>query len=388
MSRLPPELLLHIVDCLIPANPPVAFPASHAVTRTLLALCLVSKAVHSAAIRHLFAHCLYIDAPNRLKLLLANHHMKRAFGSHPAHFSQADKDCSGLNLETCQKSRPTGFIKSLFLAPLPYNALHSPEITFSILSSILDLCKKLGPHLTRLVIDIPLRSLYSIYGTNQIHPDLPAAFQELTALEEFVSTQDELFLNNRQRKWEHPEIAVWSTWPNLKRLALFNVNGSPSDFLRDIQRCRSLTHLVLTRADYLAERISPALATPPLWQSNPHLQRVLVADTVEGHGHCPAFRRRRWKDCFLGKVWNLRSSGLRHDLEVVRIDVPAIEEDAWDICQDWVREEAIQGTLWEAQGAALSVKESSEDYGDLVIRWQPSSVSGAADIPDVASDSD
>src|ERR1700733_9991989 len=208
VCRLPTELLLHIIDSLIPSNPPVAFPASHIVTRTLLKLCLVSKTIHYAAIRLLFAHCVYIDSPDRLRLLqrtLVDHHLERAFGSKIPWQSPLDRDDSDSNLETRHENTPKSFISSLFLAPFPDDTIDSPEIA----PLVLGLCTTIGHYLTRLVIDIPLRSLRPEDDTNNVRPFLRAAFQEFVALEEFVSIRDELYLDVIKHTSEHS--AVWST---------------------------------------------------------------------------------------------------------------------------------------------------------------------------------
>ncbi|KJZ73500.1 hypothetical protein HIM_07056 [Hirsutella minnesotensis 3608] len=50
-ARLPVELMLHIVDCVLPANPQALIPASHIATKTLLALTRVSRATPAAGRR-------------------------------------------------------------------------------------------------------------------------------------------------------------------------------------------------------------------------------------------------------------------------------------------------------------------------------------------------
>jgi hypothetical protein len=369
VCRLPTELLLHTIDCLIPSKPPVAFPASHIVTRTLLKLCLVSKTIHYAAIRLLFAHCVYVDSPDRLRLLqqtLVDHHLERAFGSRIPRQLPLDRDLPDFNLETRRENTSKPFINSLFLAPFPDDTIDSPEIA----QLVLGLCTTIGHYLTRLVIDIPLRSLHPEDDPNNVRPFLQAAFQELVALEEFVSTRDELYLDVTKRDREHP--AVWSTWPNLKRLALYNVDVSSMRFLRDIQQCRQLTHLVLTRADGLIERVFPS--SPPLFpplplQMSHSIQRVLIVNFTEDHEYSPAFSRRRSEDCFLGKVWTATSDSQKHKLQIVRIDVPlpGFGDTHYEIefCQEWVCEAAIQGTLWELPGAPLLVKGNPEEVGGL-----------------------
>ena len=374
VCRLPTELLLHTIDSLIPSNPPVAFPASHIVTRTLLKLCLVSKTIHYAAIRLLFAHCVYIDSPDRLRLLqrtLVDHHLERAFGSKIPWQSPLDRDDSDSNLETRHENTPKSFISSLFLAPFPDDTIDSPEIA----PLVLGLCTTIGHYLTRLVIDIPLRSLRPEDDTNNIRPFLRAAFQEFVGLEEFVSTRDELYLDITKRALEHP--AVWSTWPNLKRLALYNVDVSSTRFLKDIQQCRQLTHLVLTRADCLTEGVFPSLLPlfphAPLQMSH-SLQRVLIVNFTQDHKYRPTFSRRRWEDCFLGKVWTATPDNQKHKLQITRIDVslPGYRDAYCEIerCQEWVCRAAIQGTLWELPGVPLLVKGNPEEVGGLQIGWQ------------------
>src|SRR5271163_4387159 len=131
----------------LPSNPLVAFPASHIVTRTLLKLCLVSKTIHYAAIRLLFAHCVYVDSPDRLRLLqrtLVDHHLERAFGSRIPRQLPLDRDLPDFNLETCHENTSKPFINSLFLAPFPDDTIDSPLV--------LGLCTTIGHYLTRLVI--------------------------------------------------------------------------------------------------------------------------------------------------------------------------------------------------------------------------------------------
>lgn len=374
MARLPTELLYNVIECLIPSSPPIAFSAFHIVTRTLLNLCLVSKTVHYAAIRCLFARCLYIDSPERLKLLqqtLIDHHQGRAFGASTSQPAPLKESCLDCNLDARLKNTPTSLIKSLFLAPYPDDTIDSPEIA----PLILCLCTTLGPQLTHLVIDIPLRSLYPEDDTNHVRPFLRAAFSQLVALEEFVSTRDELFLDVTTPEQGPLQPAVWSRWPNLKRLALYNVDSSSDRFIRDIRRCRNLTHLVLTRSDGLEELIPSLDLVPgtslPL-QRSPDLRRVSIVNTARGHWYSPAFSFLEWEHCFLGKVWKGVPGGCR--VQIVKITVPAPvgrEDDDIEVSQEWVREAAIQGAIWEWDGKHLLVKPDPDEPVGFKFGWVP-----------------
>jgi hypothetical protein len=386
MSRLPTELLYNIIEGLIPSSPPVAFSASHVVTRTLVNLCLVSRSIHHAAIRCLFAHCLYIDSPERLKLLqqtLINHHQGRAFGENislPPPLPKSWRDC---NLGARLRSSPISLIKSLFLAPYPGDTIDCPEIA----PLILGLCTTLGPQLTRLVIDIPLRSLYPEDDINHVRPFLRAAFSQLVALEEFVSARDELFLDVTTREQgPRREPAVWSRWPNLKRLALYNADLSSDRFIRDIGQCANITHLVLTRSDGLEEPIPSLNPVPgsslPLQRSR-ELRRVSIVNTASGHWYSPGFSFLEWNYCFVGKVWNGVPGGCR--VQIVQITVPVPvgrEDDDIELCQEWVREAAIQGTVWEwNDGKHLLVKPDSNEPVGFKFGWVPPGWPPSTNLP-------
>jgi hypothetical protein len=60
-------------------------------------------------------------------------------------------------------------------------------------------------------------------------------------------------------------------------------------------------------------------------------------------------------------------------VQIVKIDVPVPagrEEDDIELCQEWVREAAIQGTLWQSEGTLLLVNGDPEEPGGVKIGWQ------------------
>jgi hypothetical protein len=98
---------------------------------------------------------------------------------------------------------------------------------------------------------------------------------------------------------------------------------------------------------------------------------VLIVNLTDDHEYSPAFSRRRWEDCFLGKVWTATSDNQKDKLQIARIDVPLPgfgEADcAIGHCQEWVCEAAVQGTLWELPGTPLLVKGNLEEVRGLQI---------------------
>lgn len=354
MSRLPNELILHIIECLIPSGPAVAFPASHPITRTLVSFTLVCKATHSTAVRLLHLHCLHIDSEQRLVHLLASSQFYAS--SLINKWRNKTIDSSRVVISSLPSDTPMG----LYISPFPDDSIDKPQIVKQVHNLFLDVSLRLR----RLVIDMPLRSLYPEDDHSQVRPTLRAAFASLTALEEFCSVRDELFCATIE---ERTEPVVWASWPQLKRLALYNADVTSSFFLAGIRGCRALTHLVLTRADGLDENILDS-ECPPLAP----LQRVMVVNTEMSHRQRPPFSPETWRKCFLGRIWAASQCCLSPasqipesvnarlklmDQLLVRIDVPVSagpEVNEITICQEWVNNHATDGTLWQFAGLPIS----------------------------------
>lgn len=333
MSRLPIELMLQIIECLIPSGPPVAFPASHPITRTLLSFTLVCKAIHSTATQLLHIHCLYIDSDQRLVHLLA---------ASPLYASSGKKDRDEFHAMTRPSKLDTAM--GLYISPFPDDSIDKPQIVEQVHSLFLDISR----NLTRLVIDMPLRSLYPADDHNHVRPTLHAAFASLTALEDFCSVRDELFCDTTEARTEPP---VWASWPRLKRLALYNADVTSSSFLAGLRDCRALTHLVLTRPDGLEESI-PDSECPPL----PPLKRLMI---VETGSTLPRISAENWRKCFVRRILVASqmpiSARKRRDHEnslLVCTDLAVSGNREYDpiTCQEWTKDHATDGTLWEFAG--------------------------------------
>ncbi|OJD11882.1 hypothetical protein AJ78_07437 [Emergomyces pasteurianus Ep9510] len=334
MPELPNELILHVIKCLIPSSPPVAYKPQHPVTKTLLNLTLVSHVTSSTAQRLLLKHCLYLDSEERLAKVISL------------------RQPSSIDLTA---AAPEG----LFLAPFPKQNLDCP----SIVHNVSLLLSSISGTLTRLVINLPLRHLYPEDDKNHVRPVLREAFSRLTAIEEFCSMPDELYLaTTLERPGRQPE--VWQTWPRLRHLALYDVCADCPKFVAGIKCCANLTHLVITRPDgifgYVADDLDGfgALA---------RLERAIVVNTERGftHNRIQEGDRDVADDTLLGR---LRSAWLRNnnvdraersesDYFCIAIKVPIpldlVDDDNIDIplCQEWVGRRALDGTLWDRPGA-------------------------------------
>ncbi|KAG5288323.1 hypothetical protein I7I48_10531 [Histoplasma ohiense] len=333
VPALPNELILHIIRCLIPSPPPVAFAAPHPVTKTLLNLTLVSRLTSGTAKGLLLKHCLYIESSDRLAKLI---HLRER---------------SLVDLTTAAP-------KGLFLSPFPQENLDFPSIAQNVSLLLSDIKRTL----TRLVINLPLRYLRPEYDEHLVRPVLREAFSGLTALEEFCSMQDELYLDTDEH---HLQPSVWPTWPQLRRLALYNACVDDATFVAGIKRCFNLTHLVLPRADGIFYQVPN---DPVGFGALAKLKRVVVINTKRGFSHDLSFDEdghAAAKDTLLGR---LRSAWLSHNVGqasvqmsepdhfcvAVEVPIPPNLEQEGDsdisLCQEWVGNRAVDGTLWDVTG--------------------------------------
>lgn len=203
------------------------------------------------------------------------------------------------------------------------------------------LFEMLSKSLRTLMIDMPLRSVDPEEPAGHITMQcLRHGFEKLQNLEEFVSVRDELYTSTSV-----PNSApqAWTFWPNLKRLALYNVLID-SAFWNDLCNLPSLESLVLTRPDG-HEELDALLAK--LKDST----RVFIVNTANEHDR--ALRRngdsfsRKYASAMEapdGKAKPTAEKG-GASLEIVRIN----KEDGLDdieVCQEWIKRHALLAKLW------------------------------------------
>jgi hypothetical protein len=312
--RLPADLLLYIIDYLIATADfsPIAFPASHTITATLLSLTSTTRITHSIANRLLYTYCLYIDSPHRLQCLTN----------------------SLSNLPAIARPRilpPIPFLRyitSLYLAPFSNDTIDDLPTA----RSLYDLLSLISPSLRRLVIDIPLRSLYPREDHLNVRAILRSAFAKLTALEIFCSVRDELYLDCHEPPLNDDEPPVWSLWPKLRTLALFNPDvddASVSQFWPYLGTLEHLQTLVLTRSDGLDSADIKQEWRDCCGDNERGLNVVIV--NVESEHRVP-MGKERWEE---------------GDKLVVReVNVPISyygDENNAELCQEWVKRRMLRG---------------------------------------------
>lgn len=302
---LPPELILSIIECLIPSGTtPIALPSSHPTTRTLLSLARTSSITYPTACRLLYTHCLWIDNPSRLQLL------KDSLTASPSTNNHA------------RLSEPIlEHITSLYLS---YTAIEDPAPALNLLT----LFTHLAPSLRRLVVDMPFRNFDfgDKFNTQSI---LRRGFSQLTALEEFCSVRDELYLDLFNSENQSSERWRWSVWPKLRILALYNKDVGAEGFWEDVGKLGGLETLVFTRADGLEEVDMKVEWRRSCGDEKRRLEVLLV--NVESQHRVPVGKA-NWKD--------------GDKVKVREANVPTSyygDEDPIVLCQEWVKRRMLRG---------------------------------------------
>lgn len=312
LEPLPADVLLYITELIVPASiyTPVARRADDIATRTLLSLTLTSRIIYPTARRLLYSHCLYIDTPFRLHALL------RVL-SDPSERSKPSASAEAL----------LPFITSLYLEPYESAYLWDEDycVAAPVATAVHDLLSVLGLRLRRLVMDIHLRRFY---GSGDIRHLLRPAFSNLPSLQEFCSVQDELYLDTAIAHVQEP--LLWSLWPKLRSLTLYNVDVSSKRFWNSLRRLGNIETVVLTRSDALQDVDIKRMWREQFKDEETEARALsIVLIEAETEEKVP-----------LGKdSWNEND-----EVQVRQVNVPVTRHDACiRECQQWIQKHAVSG---------------------------------------------
>lgn len=299
--HLPLELVLNIVACLLP-KPNVLLAPSHPITQTLVAFTLVCHETRRVANRYLAQHCVYLSSESRLSSFL-------------------------LTIPT----RPDlSNITTLLLAPFGNTIDDQPIATW-----IRELLCYTATTLKRLIIDMPLRSLWTEDDHLGVRDILRDGFLRLENLEEFVSVRDECFLTAEPSDRELP---FWRCWKKLRRLAVYNPFADLR-YWRTIALMPMLETVVLTRADSLEQ----SNIKDEYFKYCDRPLKLLLFDVEENQVRFSRLRRERWDEIDPKKK-----------MTIITYNVPMfMDDDRAEICQDYVRIGAEYGTLWDWEGEVI-----------------------------------
>ncbi|CAI6333438.1 unnamed protein product [Periconia digitata] len=303
--HLPIELVLNIITCSLP-KPNVLLAPAHPITQLLVTFTLVCRETRKLATRYLYQHCIYLSSQERLSSLLLT------IPSRPALRN----------------------ISALYLAPFGHTIDDQPVAIW-----VRELFNYTCHTLKRLIIDMPLRSLYPEDDHLGVRDILRQGFLRLENLEEFVSVRDEIFLSLEH---DGTEPQFWRNFPKLKRLALYNPDINP-EFWEDVAAVTQLECLVLTRADGLHSRDGSNFKTEYFRHCDRPL-KVLLVNTDSDQIRSGNMRRERWDDIDPTKK-----------MLIMTYNIPLLFEDdnPIEVCQVYVKTGAEYGTIWNWDGEVI-----------------------------------
>lgn len=277
-TSLPLDLILSVIEWIVPDPKSIALPPSHVVTKTLLCLARTSAIAYPAARRLLYTHCLWIDSVQRLQCLVAS------FQTPPSVLHRTRPEVPVLE-----------HINSLYLF---YDEGEVRNLSVALL--LLDLFALVAPHLRRLVIDLPLYELYLGIDTSTSFPKQQlrevrsitrSALLKLTAIETVCSTRNEVWAPV-DIKTEHDPY-IFASWPKLKTVVLNDPDISRTAFWEVMGPLKHLETVVLTGCRGLDVVALSAEWRKACGDEKRPLDIVLVN---EERDHRPPFGRSSWKE--------------------------------------------------------------------------------------------
>ncbi|POR39796.1 Uncharacterized protein TPAR_00003 [Tolypocladium paradoxum] len=310
-ARLPTELILHIMDCVLPANPRALIPPSHISTKTLLALTRVSRATYRHASRLLRQRCLYLDSSRRLADVLV---------------------CMPRLVPTLQPALSLRHVTSLHLAPFGPSLDDQPTAIW-VRELFCEVCETLR----RLVVQMPFSSLDPLDDHLNVRRTLRDGFEQLTKLEEFACLG------------EYPALSVpdghtdvWRLWPGLKRLVLFGVPMDSHWLWWDIATLPELEHVVLARPQHVEATNIKDEYFHKLPREDRRLGRKIKVMLLDAAYEIPDLDTTRWKEI---------DPSAKMTVEVYEVPMPFYgDETPHELVTEWAKRGALDGTLWEWSG--------------------------------------
>lgn len=230
--RLPAELLLQIVDDVVPQKANALLPASHPATKTLLSLTRTCHATHARAQKLIQERCVILDTRRRLVCFLR--YVKEAEGS------------SALP----QSARfPAHHVTAMYLSPF-----FRAEDDNDTASQVAELLGMVSASLRRLSIRMPSPLTCNDSSPTCVCRTLHKGFRQLRdRLEEFVCLSMfpglELTTGGRGMGQAPPAGADIGSplWPQLRRLSLFGVELDNERLWEAMAMMPQLTDVVLAR---------------------------------------------------------------------------------------------------------------------------------------------
>ncbi|KAK1962169.1 hypothetical protein LY78DRAFT_661464 [Colletotrichum sublineola] len=316
-QRLPPELIMHIIESLLPPNEAAILPASHSATRALVNLTLVSRSMYDFTTRLLRRRCMHVDSTRRLSLLLLSI-LSPPLMSLP----------STLSLKC---------ITSLYISPFGKSLDDKPTAMW-----VRELFCEVSDTLKRLVVDMPFGSLSGYDDHLDVRPTLTDGFQRLSKLEELVCLRDYPALTFMSRTFT---VNCWSLWPKLRRAVLFKAPVGSHCFWYDTANTASLEQVVLVRPLDLGTANIKGDYRGVLQKFDHLVPRRLKIVLADVESDLADVQTADWA---------------KHDPEglvvVEKYHIPTSfygDEGVDELCCGWVKTAALNGSIWSWAGQPI-----------------------------------
>lgn len=227
--RLPSELILQIVDCVVPPDADTILPPSHISTKTLVALSTATRITYKQAQRLLRQRCLYLDTRRRAAFFLEC-------------LQAAAKDRGTLSRD--MRIAAAHRAPAMFLAPFDRQQLDDVP-TAKLVRALL---YAVSGSLRHLVIRMPFATLQPAVDHLGVRRMLREGFAQLEHLQEFVGLDE--YPNLNLAASGAPLLRtedLWNAWPDLRRLAVFGAAVDDEKLWDGLARLPRLTDVVLAR---------------------------------------------------------------------------------------------------------------------------------------------
>ncbi|KAH6980436.1 hypothetical protein EDB82DRAFT_431857 [Fusarium venenatum] len=371
-ARLPTEIILMITENLISdiTHRRPILSAANIITKTLLNLTLVSKTIYPTASRLLWQNCLQIRSKESLRLfrnfisresIITGRRPCEAYGSTKlflAPFESPHDRSSATDLSDEEEEGEEAIDSPADSPPSPYY----PELKdMDTAKAVNEVLVTLAPVLTAIIVDMPLRSLRPEDDYTGIRRLFREGFEALVNVEELVSINDELYLDTTE---DHSEPEIWTKWPKIQRLALYNVMIGP-ELWQNMALCPQLEMAVLSRADPPDLRIAEEDIKDQwsrAWTEATFQRAMSFEERVPYQGrrftivfgdwdfYLPSF------DAFTER-WERLDPDNHPDnrirITTVPFDQPynptitGLEYLELDMYKTWIRDRALKGSLWD-----------------------------------------
>lgn len=318
---LPPELLLLVVDAVLPPNPLQLLPASHPATKTLLALTRTSRATYARATRLLRERCMVVDSARRLAAVLL---------------------CVPRLVPALPPVLSLRHMTALYLAPFEASSLADAPTTAA---QVRELLREVCETLRRLVVQMPFGSLDPLDdGHLGVRRTLREGFEQLHRLEEFACLGSYPALSVPEGNTD-----VWRLWPALRRLVLFGVPMDSHWLWWDIATLPLLEHVVLARPNGLDAVNIKDEYFHKLPRGDARLGREIKVVLMDLAYDLGAVRTERW-----GEI----DPEERMTVEVFEVPLPFYgDETPLELVTEWARRGALDGSVWRLDGTRVRGEE-------------------------------